>query len=52
MIILSGEMPESGDDCEFCKWRDETLKIQWVNSPNSLSGLNRLSDLFLRPNEA
>jgi len=26
--ILNGEMPESGENCEYCKWKDETSKIQ------------------------
>lgn len=26
--ILNGELPKSNENCEYCRWRDETLKIQ------------------------
>lgn len=26
--VLDGQMPESGDNCEYCRWTDETSKLQ------------------------
>jgi len=25
--VLNGELPDSGENCEYCKWNQETIKL-------------------------